>query len=235
MWGYFTGFPKGLNIGQKHPDYAGYNTSLKPAYEPILLANKPLEGTYLNNVEKYGVAGINIDGTRIPTEDTWKESTRKPSDSIGTFVTNERTTKQHELGRYPANLIIDEDFALALGERARFLFTPKPSVSEKEFGLDELEEKVLNRMNSGGLENEPRFAPVKRKNNHPTVKPIALNRYLATLIKPPHNNARLLVPFCGSGSEMIGALQAGWDEVVGIELDKEYCRLSEERLCNLIG
>jgi site-specific DNA-methyltransferase (adenine-specific) len=70
------------------------------------------------------------------------------------------------------------------------------------------------------------------RNHHPTVKPLSLTRYLATLILPPERDTlrRLLVPFCGSASEMIGALQAGWDEVVGIELDPEYVAIAEARL-----
>jgi len=43
------------------------------------------------------------------------------------------------------------------------------------------------------------------------------------------------VPFCGSGSEIIGALKAGWDEVVGIELDPEYVAIAEARLAHHCG
>lgn len=72
------------------------------------------------------------------------------------------------------------------------------------------------------------------KNTHPTVKPLALIRYLATLLLPPESvmPRRILVPFAGSGSEMIGCLQAGWDEVVGIESDTEhgYVKIAEARL-----
>ena len=41
---------------------------------------------------------------------------------------------------------------------------------------------------------------------------------------------RILIPFAGSGSEMIGALRAGWDKVIGIELEEEYCKIAEARL-----
>lgn len=230
MWAYFNGFPKGLDIGIKNPGYAGYNTSLKPAYEPIILCNKQIEKTYGHNAEKHGVAGINIDGCRISSDEPWRVRTGEANDSIGTFRTKKRTTKPNPLGRYPANLIIDEELSDIIGDRGRILFTPKPSVKEKEEGLDALEEKILNRMNPGGLENDPKFAPVRRKNNHPTVKPIALSEYVSRMIKPPHDGARLLVPFCGSGSEMIGALKAGWSEVIGIEIDANYCEISEARI-----
>lgn len=69
-------------------------------------------------------------------------------------------------------------------------------------------------------------------NSHPTVKPLALCKYLATLILPPERDTprRLLVPFAGSGSEMIGAMLAGWDEVVGIEKEAEYIEIATARL-----
>jgi len=71
-----------------------------------------------------------------------------------------------------------------------------------------------------------------RRCSHPTVKPIALTRWLATLLLPPPEYAprRLLVPFAGVGSEMIGACQAGWDYVLGIEMGEEYCDIARARL-----
>ena len=70
------------------------------------------------------------------------------------------------------------------------------------------------------------------KSTHPTHKPIALARHLASLLLPPPTYAprRLLVPFAGSGSEMIGALLAGWEEIVGIEKESEYVGLARARL-----
>ena len=78
--------------------------------------------------------------------------------------------------------------------------------------------------------------PDGKRSIHPTHKPISLTRYLATLVLPPDaylDEAALLVPFCGVGSEMIGALLAGWRNVVGIELDAEgagYCGMGRARL-----
>jgi DNA modification methylase len=59
-----------------------------------------------------------------------------------------------------------------------------------------------------------------------------LIRYLARLILPPKRGTprRILVPFSGSGSEMIGCLQAGWDEVVGIEREAEYIEIAKARI-----
>lgn len=67
---------------------------------------------------------------------------------------------------------------------------------------------------------------------HPTLKPLQLVEYLSRLaLPPPHiGERRLLVPFAGVGSEMIGARLAGWDVVTGIERDAEYIPQGEARL-----
>lgn len=72
----------------------------------------------------------------------------------------------------------------------------------------------------------------KRHNNHPTVKPMALSKYLATLLLPPEMYAprRIFVPFAGVASECIGAHQAMWEEIVGIEMEKEYCEIAKARV-----
>ena len=67
-------------------------------------------------------------------------------------------------------------------------------------------------------------------NNHPCCKPLDLCRYLAKLILPPGDDAKLLIPFSGSGSEMIGAREAGWKHVTGIEMNAEYIEIAERRL-----
>lgn len=92
---------------------------------------------------------------------------------------------------------------------SRFFYTGKASKSERVEGLKYLE---IN-------------------NNHPTVKPIDLNKWLATLLLPPDSvkDRRILVPFGGSGSEAIGAAKAGWDDVIVVEQDKSYCELLAKR------
>jgi len=69
----------------------------------------------------------------------------------------------------------------------------------------------------------------KVRNHHVSLKPIKLITYLATLIKPPIAG-RLLVPYSGAGSEMIGAMRAGWEEIVGVEQDVEYVAIAKARL-----
>jgi len=73
-----------------------------------------------------------------------------------------------------------------------------------------------------------------RRNRHPTLKPIALAKWLATLLLPPEEYAprRILIPFLGSGSEAIGAGLVGWENITGIEMDPETCEIAEARLAH---
>ena len=251
----------------------GYGTALKPAHEPCVLARKPIEGTVANNVLKHGTGGLNIDGTRVGTEEVKVATTEggkfamwnKDGDNKG-FTRHNGNGTAHNLGRFPANLIHDgSDEVVGLfpqtktgkvashsdkgmwgsgadtsyndpgggGSASRFFYTAKASKSERNAGLEGFEDIKLDigddrpsgSFNERFGHNEPR----PTKNAHPTVKPLSLTKYLATLIKPP-TGGRLLVPFSGSGSEMIGALQAGWEYVEGVELTEEYIPIAEARI-----
>jgi len=120
MWIYGSGFPKSHNkFGLK-----GYGTALKPAYEPIILAMKPLDGTFAQNAEKWGVAGINIDESRIATPDNRARINHVEPGFCGGW--NAKNTENHPQGRWPANLILDEEAAEMLdeqsGDKSRYFF-----------------------------------------------------------------------------------------------------------------
>jgi len=68
-------------------------------------------------------------------------------------------------------------------------------------------------------------------NVHPTLKSISLCKWLAALLLPPKEYAprRILIPFAGTFSEGIGAILAGWDEVVGVEIHEDHCVMAEAR------
>jgi DNA modification methylase len=108
-----------------------------------------------------------------------------------------------------------------------FRYQAKPARGEKEAGLDALPVSTLNRVNPGGLENEPRFAPVQVRNNHPCCKSISLMRWLCKLITPP--GGAVLDPFAGSGTTGCAALLEGFD-FFGIEQDPHYCEIARARL-----
>lgn len=137
---------------------------------------------------------------------------------------------KEELGEPVSRFFYNADWELDKCEPV--FYEPKADRKEREAGLENLESKTRHRVNAGGLEHEPRFAPTEMKNHHPTVKPLKLNKWLATLLLPPveYTPRRILVPFAGVGSEMIGAILAGWDEVIGIEQSLEYTHIGNTRI-----
>ena len=102
----------------------GYGTALKPAFEPIVLARRPLEGTMAANVAKWGVGGLAIDACRIEAApgdlDGNSNYVRSGGPNIAMSGGNTvgRAAKEDPAGRWPANLILDEDAAAILDEQA---------------------------------------------------------------------------------------------------------------------
>lgn len=139
---------------------------------------------------------------------------------------NSKTTGINTFGKY--NDIETSGYSDS-GSAARFFYTAKASKSERNAGLDGFEPTITNDGRKKDIDNAFQRGTTLRSNHHPTVKPLALTKYLANLIKPP-KGGRLLVPFSGSGSEMIGALQAGWEYVEGVELTEEYIPIAEARI-----
>ena len=219
-------------LGRK---YSGWGTALKPAHEPIILVRKPLHDgrkmTVVDCVEKYGTGAINIDGSRIATEDTLNYSTSTVK-GVTPFSTG--TTTQHSQGRFPANCItLDSDqfyskyFNVANVTPAEL--SKKASKKDRnsdwqgeEIGLEEAPTGHGNLQNSKGFE---RFNTVNR-NNHPTVKPTDLMAWLIRLVTPP--NGTVLDPFAGSGSTLVAAKREGFG-FIGVELTGEYIPIIEAR------
>jgi DNA modification methylase len=220
--------------------FNGFGTGLKPAWEPFILARKPLSGTYAENCLEHNAGALNIDDTRIGDEvvgwgggaaggNTWND------ENMG--LGNEGEARP-VVGRWPANLILDPTAgsmldAQAEAEVSRFFYCAKPDVAEREAGLDSLNADAPVFGAQGGAYQGVSNSKSKRANIHPTVKPIELTKYLATLLLPPRRQGhtrRILVPFSGVASEMIGCLLAGWDEVVGIEITPEYIEIAKLRI-----
>jgi hypothetical protein len=129
-------------------------------------------------------------------------------------------------------------------------FEPKADVEERERGLRFVVPCAMagkpNIIHRGDpLETETHFVQrgdvvteVRcRRNLHPTIKPISLVYWLARLLLLPDAYAprRLFVPFAGTGSEMIAAKRAEWEEVIGVELHEKYAELARIRLAAYIG
>ena len=212
QWIYGSGFPKSLNIGkavdkiQGSSKWEGWGTALKPAFEPAILIRKPIKGTVASNVLEHGVGGINIDGCRIATSDDLGNGlvNHNKKTSHYTFTMNPILIVGHKGGRWPTNVIMDQQ--VECGEWKRFFYCAKASRQEREQGLD---------------------GDGSRVNIHPTVKPIDLMRYLCRLITP--RNGIILDPFLGSGSTGIAAIKEGFN-FIGIEREQEYFEIAESRI-----
>ncbi len=104
MWLYGSGFPKSHNL---EGEWGGWGTALKPAYEPIVVARKPLIGTVAANVMAHGVGALNVDGCRVGTdENRSRDNSKCAPDSF--FGGKARINQVIDnAGRWPANVIHD--------------------------------------------------------------------------------------------------------------------------------
>ena len=329
MWLHGQGFPKAQamdklvdkTLGEAHArrpslSWTGHKTAaLKPAWEPVLCFKAPTKGkTYAALALEHGSGALNVDAGRIPhttvgsgnlaQNSHLRGSIKRGDASESLYTPGLADSEMSPRGRYPANLLLDEEAAVMLDEQAgkrgalgpdikgnepshtgesgifgmyrrvssqlprdsggpsRFFYCAKASRKEREAGLDSIGSgfsvnmatnqyscfcKDCGRRFAHTMERCPRcdssnweYAPPLKEghkgkgiaNHHPTVKPIALNRWLASLLLPPSSvkPRRLLIPFAGVASEGIGALQAGWDEVVMVEKSREYVRIGRRRM-----
>jgi DNA modification methylase len=219
--------------------WQGYGTALKPAWEPIIVAMKPLEGTYAENAQKWGVAGLNIDGGRIGTETT-QVNTYAGRGPFGESQVGNTYESKSVQGRWPANLLLDEESARLLGEASRFFYTSKASSSERNAGLEDMPliPKVYNGKSNhsasclpGSVEDKCTGSPAA--NFHPTVKPLDLMRYLCKLTRTPTGGV-VLDPFAGSGTTGIACILEHRD-FIGIEIDEKYAEIAKKRIADMEG
>ena len=257
LWLQWQGFPKSLNLGkatrkEARKRYAsvehllgraavdrlvdevagrwdGWGTALKPAAEPAVLARRPLDGAYAANVLKHGVGGLNIDACRYPYGDrAWpgpqSEAKRWEAPRGGIWTTDSEKSAAlipSGQGRFPANVY----------------HCPKAATSERERGLEHLTKATPGELTGGRAEGSAgldspragagRTARNGRANTHPTVKPIALMRWLVRLVTPP--GGLVLDPFLGSGTTAIAAGLEGV-RLVGFEVSDEYATIAAARV-----
>lgn len=242
-----TGFPKSQNIGKKIENYDGWGTALKPASEHWILIRKPLsEKTIVKNVLKHGTGGINIDASRIGDNPgySYPNGAGGNSFSIGGGVDGTRTDPVSSTqGRFPANLILDEEAGEILDEQSlaggMHGAGNKRSGGESEQvgkgGLLGVGNHDGNGARFGDTGGASRFfycpkASKKDKgadNTHPTVKNTKLMEYLIKMVTPP--NGTVLDPFMGSGSTGVAAIRLGFD-FIGIEQSNEYLAIAYQRI-----
>ena len=211
-------------------EWAGWGTALKPAHEPIALARKPIRGSIKDNVLKHGVGALNIDATRVPTD-------QPPSAQMGPVFGaaiggsnpfNNRDDvihyEPHDQGRFPSNVLGE------IPDYQKYFYCPKVSRGERHSGFD----LTTIPTDPGGMLNSAsgngHYTGNKQSspgNNHPTVKPIELMKYLIKLVTP--KGGIVLDPFNGSGSTGCAAVELGC-EYVGIDLDPKYVEISRKRI-----
>ena len=236
LWLYGQGFPKSMNLP------SGLGTALKPAYEPVILARKALGGrTVAQCVAVFGTGALNIDGCRLEgakgeghwSGDDGSDATSRPG-YAGGFS---RGGARSDLGRWPPNVALDEEAAARLdaeGGTSRFFYCPKASRDERERGCEDLPRKTAGdatdrQDGSAGL-NSPRAGASRThgaRNVHPTVKPVALMRWLVRLVTPP--SGLVIDPFAGSGTTGIACVQEQM-RFLGIEREAEYVQIAEARI-----
>jgi len=211
----------------------GYGTAAKPSYEPVILAMKPLDGTFAQNAERHGVAGIHVDGGRIPGADTTTRHNSSSSYMTGQIGQVQPTQGDYftgsTQGRWPANVALDEDVAAMLGKASRFFYTAKASRAERNAGLDGLPTKSASHDGRDATNETPhqRHSHVAM-NFHPTVKPLALMRWLVRMVTMP-SGTLILDPFAGSGTTALACQREGV-AYIAIDREAEYCEIARKRL-----
>ncbi|NLO90705.1 MAG: site-specific DNA-methyltransferase [Elusimicrobia bacterium] len=222
MWLYGTGFPKSKNMRGK---WQGFGTGLKPAFEPIILARKPMPGSTEENLRRNGCGALNIDGCRVPSEVAtgWRGgASRGYSGGLAKTESGGRPA----FGRWPANVLHDgsQDVLHAFPAEqglsaARFFYCAKASWQDREEGLQRFVRQQMEILHNK--------AAGPRSNIHPTVKPTALMRYLCKLVTPP--GGLVLDPFTGSGSTGKAAVLEKF-RFLGIEQAARYAAIARARI-----
>lgn len=217
----------------------GWGTALKPAHEPIIMVRKPLHDgrkmTVVDCVEKYGTGAINIDASRIYSDDKLARPINEAKNEVyGTYKSFGNPIEPE--GRFPANCITldsDEFYSKYFNVANITLAELSKKASKKdrnsdwkgdEITLEEKEAGVMHGSKTAVL-NDSGKTPHNR-NNHPTVKPTDLMAWLVRLVTPP--NGVVLDPFAGSGSTLVAAKREGFG-FIGVELTEEYITIIEAR------
>ena len=250
------GFDSGLGAGDsaglqtitapatpKAIKWQGYGTALKPANEPIVLARKPLsETTVAKNVLKHGVGGLNIDGSRIGTDDKLVRPEIQRFDNLAYGKGLGAGTQTEPQGRWPSNVLLDETAAEMLDAQTKDQRAAKPSKTGSKFKTNNLTSYVgssdikSSYDDSGGASRFFYVAKASKRergegNVHPTVKPLKLMEYLIKLVTP--EGGTVLDPFMGSGTTGIAATTLAF-KFVGMEMTPEYFEIAKKRIGNVI-
>lgn len=227
--------------------WQGWGTALKPAWEPIVLARKPLVSTVAANVLEHGTGAINIDGCRIESEKLtgWggKAAGGNTWDETNNGLGKDGAPRPVE-GRWPANVIHDgsdevlQAFAAygdGKGAAAPVRGTERSAVVINAYGQ---RERVPGAFHADTGTAARFFYSAKADaddrlgSKHPTVKPVDLMAYLCRLITPP--GGTVLDPFAGSGTTGMACMREGFDCIL-IEREAAFVADINRRLQHVRG
>lgn len=229
--------------------WQGWGTALKPAYEPIVVARKPLVGTVAENVQAHGTGAINVDACRTPVEDD--SYARNCSGDRGHADNRSRDMefgmgcgRANEGGRWPANLVHDgseEVVALFPQEAGAAAPVTKRNADKFRVAYGAFKGDVDEQGSTfhGDTGSAARFFYTAKAtqseragSKHPTVKPLELMRWLVRLVAP--RGAIVLDPFAGSGTTVEACL-VEQIQYIAIEREAEYVDDIEARIARVRG
>lgn len=229
-----------MKFGESAAKWEGWHTSLKPAFEPIILAQKPHDRTIANTAATYGTGGLNIEALRIASSDNLTVRAATPGTVASPRTLNGCATldelralvatgdpEVRTPGGKRAVLTLERIEALAAKTRVKghadgkrwppnVLHDGTTGLPEKFFPL--IEAKKASRA------ERPRVGNFM----HHTVKPLELMRWLVTLVTQPEGTV-ILDPFAGSGATLEAAIQLGVQSI-GIELEEAHLPLIMQRV-----
>ena len=221
--------------------WQGWGTAIKPAHEPIIVARKPFKGTVVENVQKWGTGGINVDGCRVGTDEVFTTAHKTLGDGIKYSKSKPFPASRVRLGRWPANLIHDgseevvglfpqANSARASGNPNNPRHGSKDRQATSYDWNPETESHDYRDMGSAARFFYAAKASKSERgagNSHPTVKPLSLMTYLVRLVCPPEG--LVLDPFCGSGTTGVACRDLG---VHFTMIDQEFhsCMIASNRI-----
>jgi site-specific DNA-methyltransferase (adenine-specific) len=257
--------------------WQGWGTALKPAFEPVVVARKPLSGTVAQTVLTHGTGAINVDACRIEGEadrpmpqapqggilrlhgfhtladlEAAAAVGGKCPDGRDARATLERTladraryfadqsTRTTSAGRWPANVVLDQSQADALDQQSGETQSKRSAgrngtdQAGATWGLNRAEDDERGHDDVGGASRFMYVAKADASERvrvngtaHPTVKPLALMRWLVRLVTPP--GGTVLEPFAGSGTTVEACILEGFS-CIAIEREAEYLPLIQQRI-----
>ncbi|MGJ5032429.1 DNA methyltransferase [Bradyrhizobium sp. HKCCYLS2038] len=222
-------------------EWEGWGTALKPAFEPIVLARKPLsEGTVAANVLRWGTGALNIDACRVglaegETPYSYPNGAGGNTFSVAKGIDGTRTepVAGNAAGRWPANVVhdgSDEVIAAFPTTAPSRIGKPRGAAAGEGWGMTQTGAEYSDSGSAARFFYSAKASKADRAGSkHPTVKPISLMEWLAKLITPPQGV--ILDPFAGSGTTGAAAVRAGFRAIL-CEREDEYVTDIKRRLGN---